>query len=131
MIFSGIIGDFFVVNKDVLDYNIGTKYCNDCCRNGGMIMYYTAMPAGVAIIGTIYLIFKYCKYGKDIFLGLAFSAFGFFVKVFINTFCGYCVMAMGMTLVVLTLMQMVFHHKQDVEQPTAYQKLCREMDSVK
>ena len=77
------------------------------------------MPAGVAIIGTIYLIFKY---GKDIFLGLAFSFFGFFVNVFINTFCGYCVMVMGMTLVVLTLMQMVFHHKQDVEQPTAYQK---------
>ena len=74
-------------------------------------MYYTAMPAGVAIIGTIYLIFKYCKYGKDIFLGLAFSAFGFFVKVFINTFCGYCVMAMGMTLVVLTLMQMVFTNR--------------------
>lgn len=80
------------------------------------------MPAGVAIIGTIYLIFKYCKYGKDIFLGLAFSFFGFFVNVFINTFCGYCVMVMGMTLGVLTLLQMVFHHKQDVEQPTAYQK---------
>ena len=61
-------------------------------------------------------------------MGLAFSFFGFFVNVFINTFCGYCVMVMGMTLVVLTLMQMVFHHKQDVEQPTAYQKLCREMD---
>ena len=61
-------------------------------------------------------------------MGLAFSFFGFFVNVFINTFCGYCVMVMGMTLVVLTLMQMVFPHKQDVEQPTAYQTLCREMD---
>lgn len=91
-------------------------------------MHYTAIPMGVAIIGVIYLIFKYCKYGKDIFAGLAFTVFGFFVKIFLDPFCGRGIMIMGMTLVILTLLQMIVHKCQNDQPPTAYQKLCQEMD---
>lgn len=92
-------------------------------------MHYVEIPSSVAIIGLIYLLFKYCKYGRDIFLGLAYAVFGFFVKVFISPFCGYGCMIMGIFFVALTLIQMVVDkRKQRKGEPTAYQKFCQEMD---
>lgn len=115
MIFSGIIGDFFVVNKDVLDYNISTKYCNDCCRNGGMIMYYSPISISGMLILLIVLFFRKNEYTRGLFWALCMIVYGMIVKKFVGPILGWALIGIGAFIIIMEIvawMTVKFDHDQ-------------------